>query len=111
MHHHLRVLMALCCSRAVSDYQMQLADDDEVAAAARQFAGVISWMYLGVIWARYTTHGHYYAYIKHMITRSQIARYLCTCWTNTYAPDEEFLAREMHLRFIFLDGMGSFWGE
>ena len=60
--------------------------------------------YLGAIWARYTTHGHYHAYIKHMITRSQIAHYLCTCWTTTYAPDGEFLSLGMHLRVLRWDG-------
>ena len=28
MHRHLRVLVVLCCSSALSDYQMQLGDDD-----------------------------------------------------------------------------------
>ena len=72
MRRHLRVLVALCYSSALSHYQMQLEDDDEDAAAARPFAVVMSWTYLGVIWARYTTHGHCDSHIKHMITRSQI---------------------------------------
>ena len=93
MRRHLRVLVALCCSSALSDYQMQLADDDVRLPGPDPAAGDMLPTYLGAIWARYTTHGHYHAYIKHMITRSQIAHYLCTCWTTTYAPDEEFLAR------------------
>ena len=76
MHRHLRVLVVLCCSSALSDYQMQLADDDVRLPGPDPAAGDMLQTYLGAIWARYTTHGHCYAYIKQLITRSQIAHYL-----------------------------------
>ena len=96
--------MALCCSRAVSGCQVQLADDDVKLPGPDPAAGVMSRTYLGVIWAIYTADGNCYAHIEHMITRSQIAYYLCTSWTTTSAPEQEFLARGMHLRVRRWDG-------
>ena len=35
-----------------------------------------------------------------MIPRSQIAHYLCTSWTTTSVPNDEFLARRLDLSIL-----------